>query len=150
VIRADCGYWSNKVITACGDHDVRYSITVRQTAPVVRAATAIDGSAWTLIRHPDPASLNPADHPGVDLAEIGTGQEAWVAKTTLDDRKVIVRRTRDADTQAALFPPPGGPRADGVPGAGGLLLEDRARRCPAGRCRRVRGRRLRSPAEPRR
>ncbi len=103
VVRADSGYWSTKVIGACVDHGVAYSITVRQTPRVVRAEHRIDDTAWTLIRHPDPASLNPADHPGVDSGDIETGQEAWVAETTLDDRRLIVRRTRDADTQPALF-----------------------------------------------
>ncbi len=41
-----------------------------------------------------------------------------------------------------------GVTADGLPGTGCLLLTDRARRGPPGRRRRVRGRRLRSPAEP--
>lgn len=104
VIRADSGYCSTKVIGACADHHVAYSITVRQTPPVVRAEAAIDEAGWTLIRHPDPGNLNPADHAGhIDLDNIDTGQEAWVAETTLDGRRLIVRRTLDAISQTALF-----------------------------------------------
>ena len=99
VLRADSGYWSNKVIKACTDHQARYSITVRQTAPVQRAEALIDDAAWTMIRHPDPDSLGPADHAG----PVDKGQEAWVAEADLDGRRLIVRRTRDADGPGVLF-----------------------------------------------
>jgi hypothetical protein len=32
-LRADSGFWSKKVIKACRDHNVSYSITVRQVTP---------------------------------------------------------------------------------------------------------------------
>jgi len=53
---------SHKVIGACRDHDVRYSITVRQTKPVVAAIDGIDETAWIDIVYPDGArrrSLRP-------------------------------------------------------------------------------------------
>jgi hypothetical protein len=40
VLRADSAFWSAKVITACRDHNVRFSITVRATKAVVAASTA--------------------------------------------------------------------------------------------------------------
>jgi Transposase DDE domain group 1 len=85
VLRADSGFWSSKVITACGDHDVRYSITVRQTKPVVAAIAAIDGAAWVDIAYPN-------------------GGHAQVAETTLAGRRLIVRRTRLTGEQAQLWP----------------------------------------------
>ncbi len=35
-MRADSGFWSAKTVKACRRHRIRYSITVRQTKPVVR------------------------------------------------------------------------------------------------------------------
>lgn len=104
-LRADCGYWSAKVIKACADHDVRYSITVRQTGPIQRSIAQIPAEAWVLIRHPDPdhpdlADTDPDDHdPDGGLV----GQEAWVAETIHDGRRLIVRRTRNQTNQPALF-----------------------------------------------
>ncbi|HEX6255811.1 MAG TPA: IS1380 family transposase [Euzebyales bacterium] len=85
VLRADSGFWSAKVIGACQDHDVRYSITVRATKTVVAAIDGIDDTAWTDIAYPD-------------------GGDAQVAETTLGGRRLIVRRTRLVGAQAQLFP----------------------------------------------
>ena len=107
VLRADSGYWSNKVIKACADHGVRYSITVRQTAAVRRAIATIttESDSWIIIRHPNPAHpvLHPGgpDHPDDDKTRIG--QEAWVTETVLDKRRLIVRRTREETTDPTLF-----------------------------------------------
>jgi hypothetical protein len=87
VLRGDSGFWSNKVITACADHDVAYSITVAQTEQVRAAIAAIDEAAWTDITYPD-------------------GGKAQVAETTLGkhQRRLIVRRTRLVGEQAQLWP----------------------------------------------
>ncbi len=99
VVRADSGYCSNKVMKACTDHHVRYSITARQTSRVVTAEAGIDPDAWVLIRHPDPDSLDPDVH----AEPVEKGQEAWVAETDLDGRRLIVRRTLDAAGPGVLF-----------------------------------------------
>jgi hypothetical protein len=84
-LRADSGFWSNKTIKACTDHDVRYSITVRATKTVVAAIEAIDETAWVDIAYPD-------------------GGRAQVAETTLGGRRLVVRRTRLTGDQAQLWP----------------------------------------------
>ncbi len=99
ILRADSGYCSDNVIKACCDHNVRYSITARQTSRVVNAEAAIDPDAWVLIRHPDPDSLDPDVH----TEPVEKGQEAWVAETTANGRRLIVRRTLDADGPGVLF-----------------------------------------------
>ena len=85
VLRADSAFWSAKVITACRDHNVRFSITVRATKAVVAAIDGIDKTAWVDIDYTD-------------------GGVAQVAETTLAGRRLIVRRTRLVGAQAQLWP----------------------------------------------
>jgi len=84
-MRADSGFWSAKTIRACRRHQIRYSITVRQTKPIRQAIAAIDEDAWTEIAYPD-------------------GGVAQVAETRYRGDRLIVRRTRLAGEQAELFP----------------------------------------------
>jgi hypothetical protein len=84
-LRADSGFWSNKVIDACTDHGVAFSITVRATKAVVAAIESINEDAWV----------------DIDYTEQGTAQ---VAETTLAGRRLIVRRTRLTGRQAQLWP----------------------------------------------
>jgi Transposase DDE domain group 1 len=85
-LRADSGFFSKHVVAACRAHDVRYSITVRQFPVIKRAILAIPDDAWTPI----------------DYTARG---EAWVAETPYGDaHRLVVRRTKLADPQPALFP----------------------------------------------
>jgi Transposase DDE domain group 1 len=62
-MRMDSGFWSAKTIRACRRHQIRYSITVRQTRPIRQAIGAIDEDAWTDIVYPTaapPRSPRPA------------------------------------------------------------------------------------------
>ena len=85
VLRADSGFWAAKVIAACRRHDIRFSITVRQTSTVTAAIAAIGEHAWTQIDYPD-------------------GGIAQVAETTLGPDWLVVRRTRLTGPQATLWP----------------------------------------------
>jgi len=51
--RADSGFHAAKTIKTLRRHQVRYSITVRQTKPVRQAIAAIGEDAWTAIAYPD-------------------------------------------------------------------------------------------------
>jgi hypothetical protein len=84
-LRADSGFWSAKVLAACRRHNIRFSITVRQTKEVRAAIAAIQEAAWTDIDYPD------------------TGI-AQVAETSLGDTRLLVRRTRLVGPQATLWP----------------------------------------------
>jgi hypothetical protein len=83
-LRADSGFWSNKIVTACRDHDVRYSITVRRQAPILAAIGSIPEGAW------------------VDIAYTASG-DAQVAEIPYNGHRLVVRRTRIKGSQPALF-----------------------------------------------
>jgi hypothetical protein len=86
-LRADSGFWSKKVIRACRDHHVAYSITVNAGHQAIRAAIAgIDDTTWVPI----------------DYTRNG---DAQVAETPYGDgHRLVVRRTRFHRPQRELFP----------------------------------------------
>jgi hypothetical protein len=85
-LRADSGFYSKHVVKACRDHEVAYSITVRQTPKVMRAIEEIAEEDWV----------------GIEYTDNG---QAWVAETTFGDgHRLVVRRTKLAEPQPALFP----------------------------------------------
>jgi hypothetical protein len=84
-LRADSGFWSKHVIKACRDHDVGYSITVRQVPAVKKAIAAIAEDTWI-----------PIDYT--------LGGQAQVAECAYGDgHRLVVRRTRILGKQAELF-----------------------------------------------
>ncbi len=84
-LRADSGFFSKYVVQACIDHDVRYSITVRQTPVIHRAIESIIEEQWTAI-------------------DYMVNGEAWVGEARYLDHRLIVRRTKLHDPRPALFP----------------------------------------------
>jgi hypothetical protein len=84
-LRADSGFWSEAVMGACGRHDVRFSITVRQTEAIKAAIAGIPEHRWVTINYTE-------------------GGQAQVSETTYKDRRLIVRRTRLVGPQATLWP----------------------------------------------
>jgi hypothetical protein len=83
--RMDAGFWSAKLIKRLRRHQVRYSITVRQTKTIRAAITAIDQAAWLDI---------PYSPDGI----------AQVAETSYRGERLIVRRVRNPGDQQQLFP----------------------------------------------
>ncbi len=82
--RADSAFYSRAFVTACRDHDVAFSVTVKLNNAIRRAIAAIDDDAWT-----------PIDYwleGGADVAE--TTYTAF--KNTKDqvELRLIVRRVR--------------------------------------------------------
>jgi hypothetical protein len=83
-LRMDSGFWSAKLLRALRRHEVRYSITVRQTKTVRAAIATIPEHVWVQIAYqPD----------GV----------AQVAETPYQGDRLIVRRVRNEGDQAQLF-----------------------------------------------
>jgi len=83
-VRADSGFWSERIIGTCKRLSVAFSITVRQIPQVKAAIAAIPEGAWT-----------PIDY---------TRGEAQLAETTYKGDRLIVRRTRLVGSQAELWP----------------------------------------------
>jgi hypothetical protein len=85
-LRADSGFYSRFVVKACRDHKVAYSITAPQNSAVKSAIERIAEEDWTPITYTDAG-------------------EAWVAETPYgDSHRLVVRRTKLAEPQPALFP----------------------------------------------
>ncbi|MDP9341379.1 MAG: IS1380 family transposase [Actinomycetota bacterium] len=84
-VRADSGFWSERLIGTCRRLGVSFSITVRQIPQVKEAIAAIPGERWAPI----------------DYTEGGVAQ---VAETTYKGDRLIVRRTRLVGPQAELWP----------------------------------------------
>jgi Transposase DDE domain group 1 len=86
LLRADSGFWNNRVFERLEQADWQFSIGVRMIKTVAAAVATIDETAWTQVD----------DYPD--------GGEAQIAETTYDGRRLIVRRTRLLGVQAELFP----------------------------------------------
>jgi hypothetical protein len=86
LLRADSGFWNNKVFARLERAGWQYSIGVRMHTAIRAAVEAIEESAWQTIE---------------DYPKEG---EAQIAETTHGGRRLIVRRTRLVGPQAELWP----------------------------------------------
>jgi len=85
LLRADSGFWNNKVFKRLERAGWQYSIGVRMQQGIREAVEAIPEHAWQTIDYPDEG-------------------EAQIAETSYRGRRLIVRRTRLVGTQAQLWP----------------------------------------------
>jgi Transposase DDE domain group 1 len=86
LLRADSGFWSRATFDRLDRAGWQFSIGVR-LQPAVRAAIErIDEAAWTTLE----------DYPPTSIAQI--------AETTLNGRRLVVRRVRTLDRQGELLP----------------------------------------------
>jgi len=86
LLRADSGFWSNKVFVRLEKAGWSYSIGVRMQKGIRAAVQAIEESAWQKVE----------DYP--------KDGEAQIAETVYGERRLIVRRTRLLGAQAELWP----------------------------------------------
>src|SRR4051812_28326745 len=86
LLRADSGFWNNKIFDRLDRAGWRFSIDVRLQPQVRAAIEAIDEAAWTTLD----------DYPDTSIAQI--------AEATLNDRRLVVRRVRTLDRQGQLLP----------------------------------------------
>jgi hypothetical protein len=86
LLRADSGFWNNKVFARLETAGWQYSIGVRMHKAIRAAVEQIQESAWQTIE---------------DYPKEG---EAQIAESTHGGRRLIVRRTRLVGAQAELWP----------------------------------------------
>jgi Transposase DDE domain group 1 len=86
LLRADSGFWSNKVFCRLEKAGWQYSIGVRMQKGISEAVQAIEESAWQKVQ---------------DYPKEG---EAQIAETVYGERRLVVRRTRLLGAQAQLWP----------------------------------------------
>lgn len=86
LLRADSGFWNEKLFRRLERAGWQFSISVRMTKAVRERVEAIPESAWTTL----------SDYPDTGCAQI--------AETTLSGRRLIVRRVRTLGAQGELFP----------------------------------------------
>lgn len=85
IFRADSAFYSRAFVTACRDHDVAFSVTVKSNITAIqRAIAAIDDDAWV----PIPYWLDG----GADVAE--TTYTAFKGTRDAVELRLIVRRVR--------------------------------------------------------
>jgi hypothetical protein len=86
LLRADSGFWNNKIIARLQSAGWTYSIGITQHKPIRAAVAQIPEQDW---------------QPLEDYPETG---EAQIAQTMIGHQRLIVRRTRLLGTQAELWP----------------------------------------------
>ena len=86
LLRADSGFWSNKVFDRLERAGWSYSVGIRLQAQVRAAIDRIPEREWQAL----------ADYPPTS--------EAQIAETKLGERRLIVRRVRTLDAQGELLP----------------------------------------------
>ena len=86
ILRADSGFWNNRVFERLEQAGWQVSIGVRMIKTVTAAVADIDETAWQT------------------LDDYSDGGEAQIAETVYGARRLIVRRTRLLGPQAELFP----------------------------------------------
>jgi Transposase DDE domain group 1 len=86
LLRADSGFWNQKIMARLQQAGWTYSIGVRQQPHVKAAIAAIPEQDWQTLE----------DYP--------EGGEAQIAQTMLGRQRLIVRRTRLVGAQAELWP----------------------------------------------
>jgi hypothetical protein len=85
VLRADSGFWNNKVFKRLEQAGWQYSVGVRMQQGIREAVEAIEEAAWQTIAYP-------------------VEGEAQIAETSYRGRRLIVRRTKLVGAQAQLWP----------------------------------------------
>jgi Transposase DDE domain group 1 len=86
LLRADSGFWSRAIFDRLDRAGWQFSIGVRLQPHVRAAIEAVDETAWMTL----------PDYPETSIAQI--------AETTLNGRRLVIRRVRTLDRQGQLLP----------------------------------------------
>ncbi|MHC4091569.1 MAG: IS1380 family transposase, partial [Planctomycetota bacterium] len=100
LLRADSGFYSYPVISACVRNRVQYSVTARQFPPIRQAIDQIPPDAW------EPATTTRTKHVDVAAVDYLIKGKTDAANTPIPCRLIVRRTTAPADTgkpQPRLF-----------------------------------------------
>ena len=102
--RGDSAFGTKKVIGACLDEQVEFSLTLSRNRRVTKAIEAIDDDAWTPVHYPG-AVVDPDTGALISDAEVAeTGYTLTVRGHGRVTARLVVRRVKDARYPDALFP----------------------------------------------
>ncbi len=102
--RGDSAFGTKKVIGACLDEQVEFSLTLSRNRRVTKAIEAIDDDAFTPVHYPG-AVLDPDT--GALISDAEVAETTHTLSVRGDGRvtaRLVVRRVRDARYPDALFP----------------------------------------------
>src|SRR5512135_258593 len=104
MVRGDSALGTKKVIGACLDERVEFSLTLSRNRRVTKAIEAIDDDAWTPVHYPG-AVEDPDTGDLISDAEVAEVEYTAFASTTNPvTARLIVRRVRDRAKTDELFP----------------------------------------------
>ena len=104
MLRGDSAFGTKKVIAACLDEQIEFSLTLSRNRRVSTAIDSIDEAAWTPVHYPG-AVLDPDTGALISDAEVAeTGYTLSIRGHTRLTARLVVRRVKDARYPDALFP----------------------------------------------
>ena len=102
--RGDSAFGTKKVIGACLDEQIEFSLTLSRNRRVTTAIEAIDDDVWTPVHYPG-AVLDPDTGALISDAEVAeTPYTVTVRGHGRVTARLVVRRVKDANDPDALFP----------------------------------------------
>ena len=102
--RGDSAFGTKKVITACLDEQIEFSLTLSRNRRVTKAIDSIDETEWTPVHYPG-AVLDPDTGALISDAEVAeTGYTLSIRGHGRIAARLVVRRVKDARYPDALFP----------------------------------------------
>lgn len=104
MLRGDSAFGTKKVIAACLDEQVEFSLTLSRNRRVTKAVDSIGETQWTPVHYPG-AVLDPDTGALISDAEVAeTGYTLGIRGHGRVTSRLVVRRVKDARYPDALFP----------------------------------------------
>ena len=104
MLRGDSAFGTKKVIAACLDEQVEFSLALSRNRRVTKAIKAIDETEWTPVHYPG-AVLDPDTGALISDAEVAeTTHTLAIRGHGRVTARLVVRRVRDANYPDGLFP----------------------------------------------
>ena len=104
MLRGDSAFGTKKVIAACLDEGIEFSMTLSRNKRVTKATAAIDDDAWTPVHYPG-AVVDPDTGALISDAEVAeTTHTLTIRGRGRVTARLVVRRVKDANDPDALFP----------------------------------------------